>query len=183
MTVKKNKKTNKWETDFYCGNKRIRNRGFNRRVDAEKYKAKILNDWMYKKHLLPKEEKIKFIDLAGRYLKNYSKPNKRSWKTDIALMKPLVGFFGLTNIGNITREDIDIYRKERIQAKIRKGKKYPEGKLISKTTVNRELTLLRATLNKAIEWNLLYSNPASILRLTKEEPKERILSEPDCAGI
>jgi integrase len=32
-------------------------------------------------------------------------------------------------------------------------------------------------LNKAIEWNLLFSNPIGKLTLAKEEPKERILSE------
>lgn len=177
MKVSRNKRTGKWDIDFHCNNRRIRKRGFLSKADAENYKTKLEYNLKFKKHGLPKEEKIRFIELAKKYLENYSKPNKSSFKTDIALAKPLVEYFGSTNASDITKEDIDLYRKERVQARIRKGKKYPEGILISQTTVNRELTLLRATFNKAIEWNLMFSNPIGKLTLAKEEPKERILSE------
>ena len=95
MIIVKNQKTGKYDLDFNCSGRRIRKRGFIRREDAVNYHAKMLNDKMYKKFHLPKEEKISFLDLAKKYLENHSKPNKKSFITDTYLLKPLIEFFGI----------------------------------------------------------------------------------------
>ena len=59
-----------------------------------------------------------------------------------------------------------------------KSKKDPNGKPISKTTINRELALFRNILNKAVEWGYISLNPlVGIKIMFPEKPKERILTK------
>jgi len=104
--------------------------------------------------------------LADTYLEDYAKNNKKSWRDDQyrinASLKP---FFGEQEIDNITPLDIEKYRSERLKTGV------------TKSTVNREMTILIKMFNLAIDWNLTDRNPAAKVRLfsEKDTQKERIL--------
>ena len=160
-----------WHIDYYYCGKRFRKGGFLKKSTAEECLTKIKNDILYKTHPLPRDQKIKFEELAKRYIELHSIPNKKSYKSDLSLMKKLVLYFGDFHIGDITKEHVDQYRIERL-ASISKRRV-----LVSKTTVNRELALIRGMMSKAVEWRLITINPINKLKMYQEFPKERILSK------
>jgi len=115
-----------------------------------------------------KEQKIKFFEFAEMYLKNYAKVNKRSWKDDEyrieANMNP---FFGNYELQNITPLLIEKYRVKRLETGV------------AKSTVNREITIMKKMFNLAIDWNLTNVNNVLKVKLfsEKDTQKERILTE------
>jgi len=108
--------------------------------------------------------KIKFIELADMYLENYAKLNKKSWRDDqyriVAHMIPFLKEFELQKITPLL---IEKYRAERLK----KG--------ITKSTVNREVTIMKKMFNLAIDWNLANNNPVLKIKLFSEKDtmKER----------
>jgi excisionase family DNA binding protein len=113
------------------------------------------------------KEPITFSQLAEMYLENYAKLNKRSWMDDEyrinANMKP---FFGPKYLNEVTPLSIEKYRAKRLK----------DG--VSRSTVNRETTIMKRMFNLAIDWRLTESNPYLKVRLFSEKgtEKERILS-------
>lgn len=111
-------------------------------------------------------EKITFQRLADTYIDDYAKANKRSWKCDWyrieANMKP---FFGSLELQSITPLIIERYRSGRLE----KG--------ISRSSINREITIMKRMFNLAIDWGLADSNPFVKVKLfsEKDTQKERIL--------
>ncbi len=173
------KKQGTWWIDYTHLGQRIRKKISNRKQDAVDYMANIKTDILYRRHPLPKDMNIKFIDFAKKYVKLHSS-QKKSFATDKALLKTLVSYFGgqtLSSVAVDAKHHVANYKAERLKYKVRKGKKYPEGKPISKTTINRELALFRNILNKAVEWGDLSINPlVGIKIMFPERPKERILT-------
>ena len=110
----------------------------------------------------------KFKDLADMYLENYAKSNKRSWQDDKyridAHMNP---FFGSYELQKVTPLLIEKYRAERLKAGV------------SRSTVNREITIMKKMFNLAIDWSLTDKNPIVKVKLFSEKDtmKERILTE------
>ncbi len=98
--------------------------------------------------------------------------NRKSGKPILKRLKHCFeGDFGSTRLHEISPLLIDKWR----------GKKLKEG--LSKSTLNRDLSALKAAMNKAVEWDLIDSNPvakaklysldvnASVRYLTPEEEK------------
>jgi integrase len=109
-----------------------------------------------------------FEDLAARWLRDHARVVKRSWTSDRHRIETLKSHFGRSTLTEITPDRVDRYRSDRLTAK-RKGRK----RTISPTTVNKEVALLKAMLNRAIAWGLLDVNP--ILRVKKlREPEGRV---------
>ena len=109
-----------------------------------------------------------FEDLAARWLRDHARVVKRSWTSDRHRIETLKSHFGRSTLTEITPDRVDRYRSDRLTAK-RKGRK----RTISPTTVNKEVALLKAMLNRAIAWGLLDTNP--ILRVKKlREPEGRV---------
>lgn len=112
--------------------------------------------------------RIKFKALCDLYLENYAKINKKSWKDDQyridAHMKP---YFGEYELKNINPMHIEKYRAQRLESDV------------SKSTVNREITILKKMFNLAIDWNLAGHNPVLRVKLfsEKDTQKERILTD------
>jgi hypothetical protein len=117
-----------------------------------------------------KNKKIKFADFAEKYITDYSKPNKKSYKCDIARLKALIPYFGDFYIADIESSHIAEYRKLRLQQKAKN-----HDNPVSPATVNREVILLKSMLKKAAEWYGLNLRTIT-LDLAKEESRERILS-------
>jgi excisionase family DNA binding protein len=112
-------------------------------------------------------QKLSFSDFSRMYLENYAKVNKRSWKDDSyrleARMKP---YFGSYQLEEITPLMVEKYRAQRLK----------EG--VTRSTVNRETTILKKMFNLAIDWNLAAQNPVLKVKLfsEKDTQKERILT-------
>lgn len=113
-------------------------------------------------------ERIRFSEFSTMYLDNYAKSNKRSWKCDQyrieAHMKP---YFGELELHEITPLLIEKYRAERLRTGI------------TKSTVNREVTIMKKMFNLAMDWNFADENPVLRVKLFSEKDtmKERILKE------
>ena len=179
MGVYKNSK-GLWGVDYWCNGKRIREIISTRKRDAEDYLANAKNDIRMKRHPLPKDENVSFVDFAKKYAKLHSS-QKKSFESDKSLLKQLVAYFGgepLSKVAENAKSLVPEYKAERLNARVRKGYKHPNGVPISPTTINRELALLRNMLNKAVEWNDITTNPLVGAKIMfKEEPKERILTD------
>jgi integrase len=97
------------------------------------------------------------LDEFGKRYMEYAKGNKRSWLRDQQMLKHLVTFFrGERQLRDITAPDIEGY------------KLYRRG-LVSGSTVNRELALLKRMLNLAIAWDLFLDlNPFRKVKFFRE---------------
>jgi integrase len=166
------KKNNRWWVDIYVNGMRIRKPVSTSKKEAEKVLIKMKSDTLHRKYALPKDEKVRFSDFARIYIERVSVPGKRSYLTDISLLKNLIVYFGDLYLHEICDYHYEQYRNIRIKQKVKN-----KNKLVSTTTINREGALLRAMLNKAVQWGVLSFNPIKKMSMFKEEPKERILTE------
>jgi integrase len=106
---------------------------------------------------------VLFPDLTARWMKDHAKVMKRSWTTDRHRIETLKSLCGGKNLSEITPDLVDRYRAERLRSH-RPGSK----SLISPTTVNKEVALLKAMLNKAITWGYLDVNPLRAVKKLRE---------------
>lgn len=168
-----------WWVDYTYLGQRIRKPVSKKKSDALSYDAQVKTDIVHMRHPLPKNEKRKFSELAVDYTRLHA-CHKKSYETDKSLLKTLVDYFGKYTIADIAINAagfIDHYKTHRLHARVRKGHKYPQGKPISKSTINRELALLRHMMSKAVEWSHISANPlAGRNMMFPEKPKERILT-------
>jgi integrase len=169
MSIYKRNKT--WTIDYYVNGQRKSEGGFSRKADAVAMHAQRLTEILAGKYPTLKKGSIRFEELAKRYIVEYSRIQKtaKSYKTDISLARSLLGFFSGLDLQEISIELIDRYKSERMQAPC------VRGGFISKTTINREIGLLRNMLNHAVDWKLIGFNPILRIKFFKEEPRERIL--------
>ncbi|MGD2085615.1 MAG: site-specific integrase [Candidatus Aminicenantes bacterium] len=148
--------------------------------EAEKVLHQRLHSINENKHPIlrkRKNKKIKFIDFSEKYIKEHSKPTKKSYKCDISRLRNLIPYFGDLYLHEIESYHIVEYRKQRLQEKA-SNRKYP----VNPGTVNREVGLLRSMINLAVEWFDLELKPIKY-EMTKEEPKERILTEQEMGRL
>jgi len=114
---------------------------------------------------------VLFMDLTARWMKDHATVTKRSWTTDRHRIETLKPLFGGKSLSEITPDLVDRHRAERLRSH-RPGSK----SLISPTTVNKEVALLKAMLNKAITWGYLDVNPLrNVKRLPEPDGRLRYL--------
>ena len=115
-----------------------------------------------------RRESSKFLEFSDSYLKNYAKPKKKSWKSDMMYLNAqLIPFFGEMLLSEITPLHVNKFMVKRQQDGVRNS------------TINRELTVLKKMLGLAIEWNFdIESNPVKKGNYFPEEEykRERVLS-------
>lgn len=100
--------------------------------------------------------KLTFKEFAEKYMEEWSKPFKASWeKQDKWRLKKLVPKFGSKKLDEIEPKAVEDYMRQRLQE-------------VSPRTVNMELGLLRAMLNKAVEWGFLTANPIKQVKKIKQ---------------
>jgi len=97
------------------------------------------------------------LDEFGERYMEYAKGNKRSWLRDQQMLKHLITFFrGERQLTDITAPDIEGYKLYR-------------RALVSGSTVNRELALLKRMFNLAIAWDLFLDlNPFRKVKFFRE---------------
>jgi integrase len=173
--IKKTGKLSKrWWIDYYFNGRRVREPISTSKKEAEKVLVQRINSINENKHPILKQKenkKIKFVDFAEKYIKEYSKPFKKSYHNDISRMKNLIPYFGDLYLHEIKSFHLIEYRKIRLQQQAKNRKN-----LVSPTTINREFALLRNMLNLASEWYELELKPVKV-EMAKEVQKERVLSE------
>lgn len=113
-------------------------------------------------------EPVRFDELADMYIESYAKVNKKSWKSDMyridAHMRP---FFSDCETREITALTIEKYRAKRLSSGV------------TRTTVNKEATILKKMFNLAMEWKLMDENPCASIKMFSEQgtQRERVLTE------
>lgn len=158
----------KWYVDFTFNKKRIRQFGGYTKEQARNTLAKLRIEKVNEKLGFKKNDEIEgvsFKDLAKKFLEEYSKVNKRSWKRDESSINNLNAFFKSKNVSDITPDLIERYKAGRRER-------------VSVASVNRELACLKTMFSVAIEWKKAPSNPARKIKLLDGENKrERILND------
>jgi len=161
----------RWYIDYRANGKRIRQVVKDAQTRAQAMlvlQEKVAEVFNNEHNSGMKEKKIKFYELADIYLNDYAKINKKSWRDDkyriVAHMKP---FFGNFELQEVTSLLIEKYRAERLKTGV------------TKSTVNRETTIMKKMFNLAMDWNLADKNPVLKVKLfsEKDTQKERLLTE------
>jgi len=153
------KKRGNWYIDYYLANGRRKREKIG---PSQKLAQKVLNKRKTQvaedKFLdIEKVKRVKLGEFADRFIENYCKPNKTSWKDDKERLAKLAGFLGVNKLlDEITSYDIEKFKGHRLQ----------QG--IKVSTVNRYLAILKTMFNKAIEWGNAKDNPVRKVKFFKE---------------
>ncbi len=105
--------------------------------------------------------RVKLDDLISEYLELYSKHSKATYTFDVIIGNKLKKFFGDVYVYDITVGRIEEYRVYRL------------SKGVSKSTVNRECSLLKSIFNRGIEWGKCSVNPVSKIKFYDEKEFRR----------
>lgn len=164
--------------DYAFEGGRFRENVGNSKATAEIILAKIKSNIAEGKHLdVVKKEKIKFEVFAQEYLDVHSKQHKKSWETDLHIIKILNRFFKGKCLSEITTKDIEQFKLARSNEKVAK-------RTISNATVNRELDTLSGIFNKAVAWGRLKASPMkSVKALKVPQGRLRFLEEEQIVNL
>jgi excisionase family DNA binding protein len=159
----------RWHIYYRFEGERVRKavKGALSRADAlEVLQVEVADAFRGKHGFKTDMKRAMFDDFADRYLNDYAKVNKRSWKTDAGYLKGMKDFFKGRFIDNIASLDIEQYKAERTKSGVKL------------TTVNKCLQILSKMFNLAIAWGYLKGNPLKGIKKFPEEPfrRKRVLS-------
>ncbi|MBN1622393.1 MAG: site-specific integrase [Endomicrobiales bacterium] len=147
-----------WTYDFWHFGKRLRKRFKSKEqaIKAEAQKRLEFNANSFK------NEQITFRQASQLFFEKHSKPNKRSWKSDLSEIEYLNTLFGDKKLVDFTALDIQNMRNELKQ----KG--------LKSSSIDRNHALVKAIFNKMIFWDRFRGfNPANGVKL-KREPNAHI---------
>jgi integrase len=163
---RKGKSGTTWYVDFRHKGRRIQRALGKDRKLAEKAALKIELE-VFEGKFFPNRKKLKvrFKEFADKYIEEHSKRKKRTWPRDLGSLNKLLPVFGDMYMEYITPKMVDDYRQRR------------EKEGVKPSTVNREHALLKHMFTKAIEWELVKDNPAKRVKMAKETPRVRFLTE------
>jgi len=159
------KKGKNWFIDYRVQGRRKREKiGSNKKL-AERVLAKRKVQIAENRFLdILKRPKIRFETLAANYL-DYAKTNKLSWDRDKRSIKILGRAVNGKDLSEITPFLIEKYKNER-------------KTIVGPATINRELACLKHMFTKAIQWEMIDSNPVKKVKLLKENNQRlRYLTE------
>lgn len=145
---KKGKKGQKdvWWIDFYYQGQRKRECvGTSKTLAQEALAARKTDIKRGDYGFLLKKKSPRFKDFAQFYLETYS-VNKRSCRRDMDIMVHLVKSFGTSRLLQVLPSNVEKYKASR-------------AKVVTKATVNRELSLIRHMFNMAIAEGKAKENP------------------------
>ncbi|MDF3047883.1 MAG: putative integrase [Candidatus Midichloriaceae bacterium] len=109
-----------------------------------------------------------FAELFQRYLDEYAKVRKRSWKSDLGSYNRYLRCLDNKKISNISRNDIErLHNSIKVNAGL--------------YAANRSLALLKIMFNKANHWGYNGMNPANGIKKFQEQARDRAL-QPDEIG-
>ncbi len=150
--------------------------GFTREDDAKKVFRRVLNriaEGQPPFDEAPKREKKEqtLKEFANEYL-NRKLKNNYDVDRDRQCFVHLCAHFGENRLSEITRDGIEHYVEERLDVEARPA------------TVQTEIKILKACLNKAVEWDRLARNPARKVAVKDgNKPRRRLLLEKEIAWL
>lgn len=168
------RKDGKWVVDFTLKKKRIR-----RIIEGTKRMAQqaaiLEKERIYRqKYGIPEsKKKVRFEEYAKIYEENYSK-DKRAYKNESYIIKRLRSYFKDKFLNEITPGEIDGFKQKRKK----------DG--VCNATINRNLALLKAIFNKAIDSEDygIERNPVNKVEFLDEDSRrERILTLDEMEGL
>jgi integrase len=106
----------------------------------------------------------------------WTKEHKRSWKSDLSRLKPIVAYFGKKRLKDISPFEVESYKLKRLKTPV-KYEKVEKPRTVA--SVNRELQLLSRIFTLAIEKRETVGNPCSEVKLFSGEQKRRRRLLPD----
>lgn len=125
---------------------------------AEQAEAKAKDD-VFNNRYASEPSNITMKEFVEKVFLPWSTEEKRSWRNDVSRAKAILAYFKTKRMREITKEHVNIYRKQRLVSQNgRGGTRAP-------ASVDREIQLLSRIFSLAIERGLLYVNPCSSIKL------------------
>jgi integrase len=181
LAVYKRKNSPNWYISYYLHGERVREVVGPKKSDAQKVLAQRLTAIQEGKHPVlrnRKKQKVTFAEFSKTYITDYSKPNKKSYKSDIYRLKSsIVPFFGDMQISEIESSHIAQYKRLRLQQKSRHRDSF-----VTPATVNKEVKLVKHIIKKASKWLGIGIQDIE-LDLATELPRERILTNEEIRAL
>jgi integrase len=109
--------------------------------------------------------------LVGRYIEDYAKEHKRSWKNDKRMLEQeIVPTLGRMRLPDVTRRDV----KAVLKAITKRG---------APVVANRTHEVVRKMFNYAIDEELIAANPAARIQRNAESSRERVLTNDEIRAL
>ncbi len=141
-----------------------KSRGFTREMAREALKSRLGDIARGQFNLEKTRKPVPFSKLVERY-REFASGYKRGWETEKYIVKEFASLFGDTPLAQITTWQIEKWKAE-------------GGKRLNPVTVNRRLTVIKHMFKQAVEWDLVKSNPATLVkRFTVNSERTRFLSQ------
>src|SRR4030095_4113706 len=141
-----------------------KSRGFTRELAKEALKSRLGDIAQGHFNLEKVRKPVPFAKLVEKY-KEFAGGYKRGWETEKYIVEEVGVLFGDTPLAQITTWQIEKWKAE-------------AGKRLNPVTVNRRLTVIKDMFKKAVEWDLLKSNPAtSVKRFAVTSERTRFPTE------
>src|SRR5213080_158164 len=166
------KRGNSWCVGFTMNGRRVRETvGPNKKI-AERVLSLRMTQVLENRYFPPNRQlgRMPFKDFAQTYLEREG-PLLKSIRTERNRVLAWAREFGNRPLGQITRTEIEAWRRERM-SKCRPA------------TINRDLSRLRHMLNIAVEWELLEESPMKGMKFLRENnARTRYLSLEECQRL
>jgi len=150
-----------WYVDYYAEGIRKRERvGYNEREAAEALQSRMTDIRRQKFDGIFPESDYYLSEIKQQYL-SYSRTSRSlgSYEREEGIIqKQLIPVFGRTPLNQISREQVEDYRGQRID----------QGK--APATINKELWLLKHIVMKAVEWGKIRTNQIADVKPLKTLP-------------
>jgi integrase len=161
-----------WCIGFTANGRRVRETvGPNKRM-AEKVLSLRMAQVLENRYFPPSRVlgRMPFNEFAVMYMERVI-PLMKSSRTEGDRTKRWCKEFGARPLGQITRAEIEAWRRERMPR-------------LKPASINRELSRLRHMLNTAVEWKLLEESPMKGIRFLREQnARTRYLSIDECQRL
>jgi len=150
------KKGDNWYIDYYAFGRRKRERIGPAKRLAETVLQKRKVEIAEGRYLdIKRKKKVGFEAFAEEFIALHSKPNKKSWISDVYNLRAIAPFFKGKNLYEISAQDIERFKATR-------------SKQVKPATVNRELATIKTLFNKAVAWGKLEESPAKGISFLRE---------------
>lgn len=176
MAVKQDPRNGRWVFEFMINRKRYHRSvpEAKNKKDAEKAEAVFKGELLQGRYNLAENKKYKKLNELIQVYLEYSIQNKASSKLDEYTTRTFLDFVGDKTIDEITPALIEKWKKYRSNCKVKtttsKGLKELD-RLVSKSSVNREIRSLSKMFSIAVDNDWLEYNPFFKVKKFKEENK------------
>lgn len=113
---------------------------------------------------------ITLKEFVEKTFTSWTKEHKRSWRSDLSRLKPIVAYFGKKRLKDISPFDVESFKLKRLKTPV-KYKRVEKPRLAA--SVNRELQLLSRIFTLAIEKRETVGNPCSEVNLLPGERRRK----------